>query len=84
LLAESTADNDATKHPKLRRTIMTTINKPISPSGIISMTQLEELETKIPDYNYLASDLREAQESGDPERIEQIKSLITDQLTMEN
>lgn len=63
---------------------MTTINKPISPSGIISMTQLEELETKIPDYNYLASDLREAQESGDPERIEQIKSLITDQLTMEN
>jgi hypothetical protein len=63
---------------------MTTINKPIPPSGILTLKQLAELDTKLTDYNYLASDLRQAQESGDPERVEQIKSLITDQLTMEN
>ena len=63
---------------------MTTINNPIPPSGILTLKQLEELDTKLTDYNYLASDLREAQDSQDPERVEQIKSLITDQLTMEN
>ena len=69
---------------------MTTINNPIPPSGILTLKEISVLEQEYEDMNrlgehaYLASDLREAEESGDPKRIEQIKSLITDQLTMEN
>ena len=33
---------------------------------------------------HLASDLQEAQASGDTQRVEQIQALITDQLNMEH
>jgi|TARA_X000001382_G_C3039376_1_gene137330 hypothetical protein len=55
-------------------------NKPIPESGIITLTELLSMSGE----THLASDLQEAQASGDTQRAEQIQALITDQLNMEH
>jgi|TARA_R110001606_G_C15202564_1_gene631877 hypothetical protein len=81
LLAESTADNDATKHPKKGDyTMNNTINNKL---GVITLEQLEALSKKLPNNEHLVTDLMQAHQSGDPDRVDQIQALISDNLNME-
>ena len=61
--------------------------KQIPESGIISLEELVILQDQLRETQSgditLARDLKEAQESGDTQRAEQIQALITDQFGME-